>query len=106
MRIITPAELKVRMDKGENIQVIDIREPFNFSAGHIEGSLNICQRDIPDNVHQIQRVDNVVIVCAYGMKSDQVYIYLREKHKFKNLLILEGGLYDWSVMFDPKMVVF
>jgi len=48
----------------------------------------------------------VVIVCAYGMKSDQVYIYLREKHKFKNLMILEGGLYDWSVMFDPKMVVF
>ncbi|MGB4205867.1 MAG: rhodanese-like domain-containing protein [Bacteroidales bacterium] len=106
MRIITPAELKARMDKGENFQIIDIRESFNFSAGHIEGSLNICQRDIPDNVHQIQRVDNVVIVCAYGMKSDQVYIYLREKHKYKNLMILEGGLYDWAAMFDPKMVVF
>jgi rhodanese-related sulfurtransferase len=45
----------------------------------------------------------VVIACTYGMKSDQVYIYLREKLRFKNIWILEGGIFDWSRDVEPSM---
>lgn len=105
MKTITPIVLKEKIDKGEEIQIIDIREPEKFEAGHIKGSLNIFQKDIPQQVENISHKGMVVICCAYGMKSDQVYIYLYEKHKFKNLWILEGGLYDWSMDIDPSMVV-
>lgn len=105
MRVITPHELKAKMDKGEEIQVIDIREPEKFETGHISGSINIFQKDIPANIDRISRTGMVVIGCTYGMKSDQVYLYLREKHKFKNLWILEGGFYDWSRDVEPTMVV-
>jgi len=104
MRTVTPLELKARLDKGEEIQVIDIREPEKFQAGHMQGALNIFQKDIPAHVDKISRAGMVVICCTYGIKSDQVYLYLREKHKRKNLWILEGGLYDWSRQIDPTML--
>jgi len=104
MRMITPSDLKAKIDKGEEIQIIDIREPEKFEAGHIHGSVNIFQKDIPVNIDKISRSGMVVLGCTYGMKSDQVYIYLREKHKFKNLWLLEGGFYDWSRDVDPSMI--
>jgi sulfur-carrier protein adenylyltransferase/sulfurtransferase len=103
MRIIAPKDLKVIMDKNEQIFIIDIREPEKFQAGHITGSVNIFQKDVPQNIDRIPREGMVVIACTYGMKSDQVYIYLREKHKFSNLYILEGGLYDWARDVDTQM---
>jgi len=104
MRMITPVELKARLDKGEEVQIIDIREPEKFQAGHLHGALNIFQKDVPMHIDKISRTGMVVICCTYGMKSDQVYIYLREKHKYKNIWVLEGGLYDWSRDVDPTMV--
>ena len=105
MKVITPKELQAKLDQGEEVQIIDIREPEKFVAGHIPGSINIFQKDIPQHVDKISRSGMVVIGCTYGMKSDQVYIYLREKHKFKNLWILEGGFFDWARDIDPKMIV-
>lgn len=105
MRTIEPAKLKAIIDSGVPVTIIDIREPEKFQAGHLKGSINIFQKDIPQHIDRISRTEMVVIVCAYGMKSDQVYLFLREKHKFKNLWILEGGLYDWSVHVDPDLVV-
>ncbi len=104
MRTISPKELKEKIDTGHEVHVLDIREPEKFSAGHIDGSVNIFQKDVPTNLEKIPQTGMLVIVCTYGMKSDQVYIYLREKHKYKNLWILEGGLYDWTRDVDPEMV--
>jgi len=104
MKVITPLQLKEKLDKGEEVQIIDIREPEKYQKGHIPGSINIFQKDIPLNVDKVSRTGMVVIGCTYGMKSDQVYLYLFEKYKFKNLWILEGGLYDWSQDVDPTMI--
>lgn len=103
MRTITPKDLKEKMDSSEPVFIMDIREPEKYEAGRIEGSVNIFQKDIPVHVENIPREGIVVIACTYGMKSDQAYIYLREKHKYKNLYILEGGLYDWARDIDPEM---
>ena len=103
MRTISPTELKEILDKNEPALVIDIREPEKYVAGHISGSVNIFQKDVPQNIEKIPREGKVIIACTYGMKSDQVYIYLREKHKFRNLYILEGGLYEWVRDVDPGM---
>jgi len=104
MKVITPQDLKAKIDRGDEVQIIDIREPEKFETGHIPGSINIFQKDIPQHIDKISRSGMVVIGCTYGMKSDQVYLYLREKHKFNNLWILEGGFYDWSRDVDPKMI--
>ncbi|MDP2424247.1 MAG: rhodanese-like domain-containing protein [Bacteroidales bacterium] len=105
MKIITPTELKALLDAQGDVQIIDIRDPEAYAAGHIAGSLLIPKMEIPNKVEDISRSAKVVICCAYGMKSDQVVIYLQEKHKFKNVWLLDGGLYEYARDFNPSMQV-
>lgn len=105
MKSIYPAELKSLLDKNEPVQIIDIRDPEEYEAGHLPGAVSIRRLDIPNHVEQISRTTKVVVYCTYGMKSDQVAIYLQEKHKFKNIYVLEGGIYDYAREVDPSIHV-
>jgi rhodanese-related sulfurtransferase len=106
MRYITPLELKQKLDSHEPVQVIDTRDPIKFQECHIEGSINIPQIDIPDSLDRISTEGVVVICCLYGLKSEAPYLYLREKQGRKNVVILEGGLYQWAADIDQTMVVY
>lgn len=105
MKTITPSELKQKLDNGEQIFILDIRDADKFSVGHIPGSHCIPQREIPDRADEIPRNCRVVICCAYGMKSDQAYIYLNEKKNYRNLMLLEGGIFDYAMEINPDIEV-
>ncbi len=105
MKSIYPAELKSLIDKNEPIQIIDIRDPEEYDAGHLPGAILIRRLAIPACTEQISRNEKVIVYCTYGMKSDQVAIYLQEKHKFKNIYVLEGGIYDYAREVDPSINV-
>lgn len=106
MRYITPAELKQKLDNHEQVQLIDTRDPVKFQECHIEGAINIPQIDIPDSLDRISTEGLVVIYCLYGMKSEAPYLYLYEKQRRKNVVILEGGLYQWAADIDQTMAVY
>ncbi|NVO18307.1 MAG: rhodanese-like domain-containing protein [Bacteroidetes bacterium] len=106
MRYLTPSELKEKLDNGEQIQIIDTRDPIKFEECHIDGAINIPQIDLPERVDSISRDIPIVIYCLYGVKSEAPFLYLREKAKFKNVFILEGGLYQWANDIDRSMPVF
>jgi rhodanese-related sulfurtransferase len=61
--------------------------------------------ELPGRLNEINKDLKVVIYCIYGMKSEQVYIYLKDKLKIKNLFILEGGIYQYARDIDPSMPV-
>jgi thiosulfate sulfurtransferase len=103
MKHISTFELKEKMDRNEIFQLIDTREKETFSQGHIEGALNIQQIDLPDFIHLISRDIPVIIYCMYGVKSQAPYLYLTEKLKFKNIYVLEGGIYQWANDIDPGL---
>jgi len=103
MKHITTFELKQKIDSKEAIQLIDTRDVENFTECHIEGAINIPQIDLPDNIHLISQEFPVIIYCLYGVKSQAPYLYLTEKHKFKNIFILEGGIYQWATDIDPTL---
>lgn len=105
MQYITPAALKEKIDLSEKIQIIDTRERSKFDECHIAGSINIQSIDLPDSIHLIEREIPVVIYCHYGVKSDAPYLFLREKHKMKNIFILEGGLFQWATDIEPDMPI-
>jgi len=106
MRYITPTDLNRKIEQNEPVQIIDTREPEKFTECHIAGSINIPSIELPDNLNRIERAIPVVIYCQYGVKSDAPYLYLREKQKFKNIYILEGGIYQWANDIDRNMPVF
>lgn len=105
MKFISTVDLKGKIDRGEPLLMIDTREPEKFAECHISGAVNIPQIDLPENLHCIPREIPVIIYCLYGIKSQAPYLYLTEKAKFKNIYILDGGLFQWASDFDPSMPI-
>jgi len=105
MKHITTFELKEKMDMNMPFQLIDTREPDKYAECHIEGAINIPQIDLPDMDHLIAKDRPVVIYCLYGVKSQAPYLYLTEKLKFRNIFVLEGGIYQWAADFDPLLPI-
>ena len=106
MRYISAKELKEQIDRGEAIQIVDTRDPIKFEECHLPGAINIPQIDLPDKIDLISRDMPVVIYCLYGVKSEAPYLYLKERMKYKNVLILEGGIYQWANDIDQSLPVF
>jgi sulfur-carrier protein adenylyltransferase/sulfurtransferase len=105
MKQITTFELKEKMDNYVPFQLIDTREADKFEECHIEGAINIPQIDLPDLSHLISKEIPVIIYCLYGVKSQAPYLYLTEKLKFKNIYILDGGIFQWATDIDPTLSV-
>jgi rhodanese-related sulfurtransferase len=105
MKHITTFELKEKMERTESFQLIDTREPDKYAECHIEGALNIPQIDLPDMGHLVAKDKPVIIYCLYGVKSQAPYLYLTEKMKFKNIYVLEGGIYQWAADIDPSLPI-
>jgi rhodanese-related sulfurtransferase len=105
MKHISPIELKEKLDRQEPCQIIDTRDSVSFSECHIDGAVNIPQIDLPEKTGLIRQDIPVIIYCMYGVKSQAPYLYLTEKMKFRNIIILQGGLYQWATEIEPGMSV-
>lgn len=99
---ISPGELKERLDAGEKIQVIDVREPFEFEMVNIDG-LNMPLSKIEENVALIQHEGTVVIMCKSGGRSKSAIELLNTHHGFNNLLNLTGGILQWIKEVNPNL---
>lgn len=105
MKFISPSELKKKIDSNEPIQVIDTRESEKFDIAHIPGAVSMPQMMLPSMLDQVEKDKTVVIYCIYGVKSEMVYIYLKDKLKVKDLYILEGGIFQYATEIDPSLEV-
>jgi rhodanese-related sulfurtransferase len=105
MRYITPSDLKAKLDKGEELCIIDTRERDKFNECHLPQAISVPQISIPTNLDKFPIEGDVVIYCQYGMKSEQVFLYLKEKAKRRNIYILEGGIYQWAKDIDSSLPV-
>ncbi len=105
MKYITTFELKAKMDANLPFQLVDTRTADKFAECHLKDALNIPQIDLPELAEQISRDIPVVIYCLYGVKSQAPYLYLTEKLKYRNISILEGGIFQWATDIDPTLPV-
>jgi rhodanese-related sulfurtransferase len=99
---LTPQELKNKIDANDNIFLLDVREPFEFSYAHIENSVLIPLNDIPQNLQQIDFDKEIVVVCHHGIRSQQAAIFLAQVG-FKNVRNLSGGIDAWSLECDQAV---
>ncbi|MBN8702728.1 MAG: molybdopterin-synthase adenylyltransferase MoeB [Bacteroidetes bacterium] len=96
---ISPQELHTKMQLGEDIDIIDVREPSEFELCKISEKL-IPLNTIPNNYNQIAKNKTVVLYCHHGMRSAQAIKFLQEKYSYTNLLNLEGGIHQWAMTVD------
>ncbi len=98
---ITVKDLKQRLDAGEDVQLIDVREPYEFQIAQIGGKL-IPQNDVPQRLAEIDRNREVVVHCKSGGRSQRIAEYLKQAG-FPNVTNLAGGILAWSEEIDPKV---
>jgi rhodanese-related sulfurtransferase len=100
---ITPQEVKRRLDAGEKLRLVDVREPFEFQQAHIEGSELIPMRGVPQALPSLEAEDAPLIVfCHHGMRSLQVVDWLRQQG-VEQCRSMAGGIDRWSLEIDSTV---
>ena len=99
---ITPRELKERLDTGNSPVLLDVREPYEYSLAHLEGSVLIPLGTLPESLGQLDREREIVAYCHHGMRSADAVGFLLQQG-FKNVKNLVGGIDAWSVQVDPSV---
>jgi|SRR5215467_11913367 len=100
---VTPLEVKQRLDAGEKLRLVDVREPFEFQQARIEGSELIPMRSVPQSLASLESAEEPLIVfCHHGMRSMQVVSWLRQQG-VENCSNMAGGIDRWSLEVDPAV---
>jgi len=88
---ITPEEFFIWQKRGDDIQVIDVREPEEYAQANI-GALLIPLATVSERAQEIKRDKKVVVHCKMGGRSAKAIRELEEKFGFDNLYNLKGGI--------------
>jgi len=103
MNIPTIAIENVPSPLPEGVAVLDVREPEEWSAGHIEGALHIPLGVLPVRVHELAELDaaQTLVVCKVGGRSAQATAYLAQQGY--DVINLAGGMLDWQAAGRPMV---
>jgi sulfur-carrier protein adenylyltransferase/sulfurtransferase len=99
---IAAAELKRRLDAGDPLEVIDVREPHEFAIAKIPGTRLIPLGTLNEHLHELDTAKTYVVHCKSGARSAKAIGQLR-RVGFKRLLNLKGGILAWSKEVDPSV---
>jgi len=98
---ITPKELKARQDRGDELFVLDVREPHEYQICNLKGHL-IPLGELPRRVHELDSSVEIVAHCRSGKRSAEAVDFLR-KAGFRKVLNLKGGILAWSDEVDASI---
>jgi sulfur-carrier protein adenylyltransferase/sulfurtransferase len=99
---IGAGELKRRLDAGEPLEIIDVREPQEWAICRIEGARLVPLGALAARVHELDPARTYVLQCRSGVRSATALRLLRQAG-FRHLLNLRGGVLAWAREVDPTM---
>ena len=94
-------ELKQRIDAGEDVFILDVREPFEYQIANLGGTL-IPMNDVPRRLAEIDRDREIVVQCKMGGRSQRVAEFLAQSG-YPKVVNLSGGITAWANEIDPTM---
>lgn len=98
---IQPEVVKRRIDAGEDIFILDVREPHEYHLCNIKGSL-IPLGDLPKRMHELDSSREIIVHCKSGTRSANAVKILQEAG-FQHVLNMTGGILAWAERIDPSM---
>jgi adenylyltransferase/sulfurtransferase len=103
MEEITATELKQRLDQGDDLQIIDVREPHEFEIGQIPNSKLIPLGQVLNRMNEIDPERETVVHCKMGGRSAKAIEALQRSGFTGRLMNLRGGILAWSNDVDPNV---
>ncbi len=108
MAVITeigPVELKRRLDTGEPLTLLDVREPWEVAIARLPGSLNIPLGEVPQRLGELDSRVPLVVMCKAGGRSLRAAEFLAGRG-FSNVANLSGGIDAWTQEIDPSVPMY
>ena len=102
MQEITATALKQKLDAGEKLLLVDVREKFEFDICRIAGSKLIPLSEFPSRMNELDSASEIVLLCKAGVRSARALQLLKEAG-FDKLWNLTGGITAWASEVDPAM---
>lgn len=103
MNIITADELNRRLEAGEDLQLLDVREPFETGISNFKTeTLSIPMESMDEQLHKLDKNKEYIVYCRSGNTSKKAVELLLESG-FKNVKNLEGGINGWARKYDPSL---
>lgn len=94
IKIIQPEELQVRIENGEELSIIDVREDYEVINGMVPGAIQIKMGEIPDRLGDLDKDMEHILICHAGVRSEDVAYFLKERgYKAASM---EGGMIKWQ----------
>jgi len=104
---ITPIELKQRLDAGDDLFILDVREPHEWEISNLAGlgAVLIPKGQILEHLGELDTAREMVVQCKTGGRSADVILEL-QRHGYKKLINLEGGINRWAQEVDMSLPVY
>jgi rhodanese-related sulfurtransferase len=102
---VTVEDVKRRLDAGEKLTLIDVREPFEHQVAQIEGAELIPMQTVPEQLAGLQEKAGeapLIVFCHHGVRSLNVVNWLR-RQGVENSWSMAGGIDVWSLAIDPAV---
>jgi adenylyltransferase/sulfurtransferase len=102
IREIQPSQLAERLERGEKLEIIDVREPYEWQIGHIPGARLVPLSQIPEEIPRLDKGRETILYCKAGVRS------MRAAQQLANAGVtdvrnLTGGILRWIDDVDPTM---
>jgi sulfur-carrier protein adenylyltransferase/sulfurtransferase len=98
---ITVEELKSKLDNGENVNVLDVREPHEYEVANL-GARLIPLAELPERLAELDQDENLAVHCKTGGRSARA-VKLLQDAGFQNVYNVKGGINAWSEEIDPSV---
>ena len=105
VREIGPAEFVARREGGDDLVLLDVREPWELEIASVPGIVHIPMHLIPDRLGELDPPRETVVLCRSGGRSLQVARYL-EAQGFAGVANLAGGMLAWGREVDPTLAAY
>ena len=104
---ITPRELEERLETGDDLLILDVREPHEWEISNLShrGAVLIPQGQVLERMGELDTAQEIVVQCRTGGRSAQV-VQLLQQHGFSKLYNLEGGINRWAREVEQDLPVY
>jgi rhodanese-related sulfurtransferase len=99
---ISPPELAERLKAGEQINLIDVREPMEFELARIDGAKLLPLSRFNEWIDELDPEAEIVVMCHHGIRSANLCMFLI-RNGFARVFNLDGGIDLWSKEIDPSV---
>jgi hydroxyacylglutathione hydrolase len=93
--LLTVRELKDRLEKGNDLTVLDVRSDEEWNSEHIEGAIHMYVGHLEEHIHEILTDQTTAIICSVGNRSSLAASILQRKG-YTDLHVVLGGMYAWQ----------